>query len=69
MQTMADIYVQDPEALARFYAERMSEGFGAAVERKLAWTLRDAAAAGDRRRQRFWQQVLTAAKSGRGADG
>jgi hypothetical protein len=68
MQTMADIYFQDPGALARFYAARMSEGFGPAVERKLGWTLRDAAAAGDRRRQHFWQQVLAAARSG-GTDG
>ncbi len=64
---MADIYFADPEALARFYAERMREGFGPAIERKLAWTLRDAEAAGDRRRQRFWQQVRDAAQRSGGS--
>lgn len=64
---MADIYFEDPEALARFYAERMQQGFGPAIERKLAWTLRDAEAEGDRRRRRFWQQVREAARRGAGS--
>ena len=54
---MADRYHDQKEALARFYAERMSEGFGPAVMRKLGWTIRDADAAGDRRRAQFWERV------------
>lgn len=61
---MADSYFEDPEGLARLYAERLSAGFGPTVERKLAWTLRDAEAAGDRRRTRFWQQVRDAVRRG-----
>jgi hypothetical protein len=54
---MADRYYEQREALARFYAERMSEGFGPAVVRKLGWTIRDAEAAGDRPRAKFWARV------------
>lgn len=54
---MADRYDDQKEALARFYAERMSEGFGPAVMRKLGWTIRDAEAAHDRRRAQFWARV------------
>lgn len=61
---MADIYFENPESLARTYAERLSAGFGPAAERKLGWTLRDAEAAGDRRRCRFWQQVRDAVRRG-----
>jgi len=38
---MADRYHHQKEALARFYAEQMSAGFGPAVTRKLGWTIRD----------------------------
>ena len=54
---MADAYFEQPEQLARFNAERMSARFGPALEPKLTSTLREAEAAGDRRRVRFWQQV------------
>lgn len=59
---MADAYVERAEELARFYAERMSAGFGPALERKLGWIIRDAETAGDRRRARFWQQVQNIAR-------
>ena len=58
---MADAYDEQPEQLARFYAERLKEGFGANLWRKLEWTIRDAEAAGDRRRVKFWDQVRQAA--------
>jgi hypothetical protein len=54
---MSDIYEQRPEELAGFYAARFAQGFGPNAERKLGWTIRDAEAAGDRRRARFWAQV------------
>lgn len=60
---MADRYHDQQEALARFYAERMSEGFGPAVTRKLGWTIRDAEAAHDRRRAQFWMRVRDIAKA------
>ncbi|HWI27968.1 MAG TPA: hypothetical protein VN668_13425 [Stellaceae bacterium] len=59
---MADPYFEPEETLVQFYAERMSKGFGPAVERKLGWTIRDAEAEGDRRRARFWQKVSAAAR-------
>lgn len=58
---MADLYDEQPEQLARFYAERMEQGFGPNLGRKLEWTIRDAEAAGDRRRVKFWEQVRNAA--------
>jgi hypothetical protein len=61
---MTDSYFENPERLARTYAERLSAGFGPAAERKLAWTLRDAEAAGDRRRYRFWLLVRDAVRQG-----
>ncbi len=54
---MTDIYFQDSDALARFYAERIKRGFSGNLERKLQWTIRDARAAHDRRRVRFWEEV------------
>lgn len=65
---MADPYFEPEETLVQVYAERMSEGFGPAVERKLGWTIRDAEAAGDRRRARFWQKVGAAVRQAQGAE-
>ncbi len=59
---MADRYHDQKEALAHFYAERMSDGFGPAVMRKLGWTIRDAEAAHDRRRAQFWTRVREIAR-------
>jgi hypothetical protein len=64
---MADPHFEQEAALVQFYAERMSEGFGPAVERKLDWTIRDAEAAGDRRRARFWQKVRETTRKNRKA--
>lgn len=60
---MGDRYFDEKEALARFYAERMSRGFGPAVMRKLGWTIRDAEAAHDRRRAQFWERVREIARA------
>ena len=60
---MADRYHHQKEALARFYAEQMSAGFGPAVTRKLGWTIRDAEAAHDRRRAQFWARVREIART------
>jgi hypothetical protein len=54
---MADTYYEAPDDLARFYAEKMAQGFGPSTERKLQWNIRDALAAGDRRRAQFWERV------------
>jgi 4-hydroxyphenylpyruvate dioxygenase-like putative hemolysin len=54
---MSDIYEERPGELAQFYAQRFAEGFGPNAARKLGWTVRDAEAAGDRRRARFWGDV------------
>jgi hypothetical protein len=61
---MADIYLAQSEALARFYAERMSEGFGPALPRKLGFAIRDADRDGDRTRRRFWERVRDIAQKG-----
>ncbi len=58
---MADLYDEQRETLARLYAKRMGQGFGANLRRKLEWTIRDAEAAGDRQRAGFWQQVRQSA--------
>lgn len=52
-----DAYKERPQELARFYARRMAEGFGPNLDRRLAWAIRDADAALDRRRVRFWESV------------
>jgi hypothetical protein len=54
---MSDPYRERPEELARFYARRMAEGFGPNLDRRLTWAIRDAGAALDRRRVRFWESV------------
>ncbi|HEV2550610.1 MAG TPA: hypothetical protein VGU20_25070 [Stellaceae bacterium] len=41
----------------------MSRGFGPAVMRELGWTIRDAEAAGDRRRAQFWGRVRDIARA------
>ncbi len=58
---MSDPYQERPEELARFYARRMAEGFGANLDRRLSWAIRDADVALDRRRVRFWESVRTLA--------
>lgn len=63
---MADIYRERPEELARFYAERMGEGFGPALPRKLGFAIRDARQDGDRARCRFWERVREIAQEGGG---
>jgi hypothetical protein len=59
---MTDLYHERPEELARFYAARMAQGFGANHDRKLGWTIRDAQAAGDWPRVRFWERVRVTAR-------
>ena len=54
---MPDPYDNAPEELARFYAEKMARGFGPGVGHKVNWNIRDAKAAGDRRRAEFWELV------------
>lgn len=54
---MTDVYDANPDELARFYAERIAAGFGPSAARKLDWNIRDAQAAGDRRRAAFWETV------------
>ena len=54
---MSDPYQERSEELARFYAGRMAAGFGPNLDRRLAWAIRDAGVAFDRRRVRFWERV------------
>ena len=53
----SDRFDQHPAELATFYAEDMARDLGPAMERHLEWKIRDARAAGDRRRVRFWESV------------
>lgn len=65
---MPDPYDDAPEELAQLYAEKMARGFGPGIGRKVNWNIRDAKAAGDRRRAEFWELVRRRVEQDRAAD-
>jgi hypothetical protein len=57
-----DSYEDDPDGLAKFYAERMRRDAGPKAEEMIGFKIRDADAEGDARRAGFWRRVLSLAQ-------